>query len=498
MPYRLEAHSGIRLTQAFVQLVIDEFCRRDKPRLEHLWMHYRNELRPVGQSAGNLWYRQGQEIGLPPRIVGGPREGVDDDRARQRREAVIENDIAWRVQAMVDFMFGKPVFIRSTARSAELRARIESALARVWERSGGIALLQDMALLGQVFGHVDLALTMTDEFAARTVAATRGPGPAGDEWLEHLRINAIDPRRGVPIMDERDYRTLRAYIITYERAENDAEELSIAARLLPRLNGREPGQRRASNIITEIISPGVWQVYENGRLAWEQFSAAIPGRVPVVHIQNIAQPFEYGGLGEVEPLIPLQDELNTRLSDRACRVTMQSFKMYLAKGIEGFENAKVGPGQIWSTDNEQASVEAFGGDGDSPSEDHHIREIREALDKVSGIPPLASGVVQAKIGNLSSANALRITLMAVLSKTARKRVTYGNGIARMCELVLAALDATGTLPTDPSDRGVELIWQDPLPDDPRERMQVAESKARLGVPKERIFEELGYDGEGAD
>jgi hypothetical protein len=214
--------------------------------------------------------------------------------------------------------------------------------------------------------------------------------------------------------------------------------------------------------------------------------------LPVVHIQNMAQPFEYEGLSEVEPLIPLQDELNTRLSDRASRVTLQNFKMYLGKGIDGFEKMPVGPGQLISTDNPNASIEAFGGDSHSPSEEAHIQQIRDAMDKTSGIPPLASGVVQAKIGNLSSANALRITLMGLLSKTARKRVTYGAGIARVCALILAALDQTGALKTRVQDRGVRLAWPDPLPEDVREQVMAAEAKARLGVPPERLLAELGY------
>jgi hypothetical protein len=113
--------------------------------------------------------------------------------------------------------------------------------------------------------------------------------------------------------------------------------------------------------------------------------------VPVAHIQNVAQPFAYHGIGEVEPLIPLQDDLNTRLSDRANRVTMQSFKMYLAKGVDGFERTPVGPGVLLSTDNENASITAFGGDAASPSEDRHIDELREALDKLRYRPsPAAS------------------------------------------------------------------------------------------------------------
>jgi hypothetical protein len=115
-------------------------------------------------------------------------------------------------------------------------------------------------------------------------------------------------------------------------------------------------------------------------------------------------------------------------------------------------------------------------------------------DKTSGVPPLASGVVRAKIGNLTSANALRITLMGVLSRTARKRVTYGRGMAEMSRKVLGALDALGVFRTEPGERGVKLVWPDPLPEDVRGQTRAAEARAGLGVPRERVLAELGYSG----
>ena len=63
--------------------------------------------------------------------------------------------------------------------------------------------------------------------------------------------------------------------------------------------------------VTEITSAEAWQRYEDkelvaeGKLPW--------GFLPVVHIQNLAQPFYYEGQSDVEPLMPIQDELNTRL-----------------------------------------------------------------------------------------------------------------------------------------------------------------------------------------
>ena len=56
-------------------------------------------------------YRQAQEWGLPSRITGVRsgatakwREVVD---GVARKEVVIENDIAWRIETMVDYLFGK-------------------------------------------------------------------------------------------------------------------------------------------------------------------------------------------------------------------------------------------------------------------------------------------------------------------------------------------------------------------------------------------------------
>ena len=114
------------------------------------------------------------------------------------------------------------------------------------------------------------------------------------------------------------------------------------------------------------------------------------------------------------------------------------------------------------------------------------------MDKVSGVPPLAAGVVRAKIGNLSSANALRVTLLGLLSKTARKRVTYGSGMTQICRLVLTALDEAGVMSTTKTQRGVRMVWPDPVPVDVQEQTLAAKAKRDLGVPEERILAELGY------
>jgi hypothetical protein len=217
------------------------------------------------------------------------------------------------------------------------------------------------------------------------------------------------------------------------------------------------------------------------------------GRLPVIHIQNFAHPMHYEGASEVEPLVPIQDELNTRLSDRANRVTFQSFKMYLGKGIDGFENRPVAPGRMWSTDNPDASIEAFGGDAESPGETAHIAELREAMDKVSGVTPLAAGLLRDSLGNLTSAVALRVVLAGTLARLERKRVTYGVGLVEANRVILEALDRFGILRTASVDRDTRLHWPSPMPENLSERLAEAKAKRELGVPSETVLRELGYE-----
>jgi hypothetical protein len=487
-----------------VAAAIEQHQAGTRARLDLLWTYYRNPMTVAAAAGGVSRPRIGlaQERGLPDRLTGA-RPVASDDRLASTREIVIENDIAWRIHTMVDFMFGRPVTIVSTARDAATRRRIERLLDRVWDASGGVSLLNDVGLLGHIYGHVDLLVR--------------------SEGGEEIRIEPVEPTRGVPVLDPHDYRRVVALAIRGE--PTIAPRATTAAAADSRGLGRwlhdaaHPSRARLRAMLglggagegpvtIEVFTATRRRVYQQdapeaaARLIAD--GPALAGEIdadddrgglhgpPISHIQNISQPFRYAGLSEVEPLIPLQNELNTRLSDRASRVTMQSFKMYLARGLEGVANLTVGPGQVWSTDNPEASIEAFGGDGASPSEDAHIQEIREAMDKASGVPPLASGVVRAKIGNLTSENALRVTLMGLLSKTARKRVTYGRGMAEACRLVLLAAHRAGVLLTEPEDRGVRIEWPDPLPREERDVLDAALKKLQLGVSRERVLSEIGY------
>jgi hypothetical protein len=105
---------------------------------------------------------------------------------------------------------------------------------------------------------------------------------------------------------------------------------------------------------------------------------------------------------------------------------------------------------------------------------------------------VAAGILRGRVGNLTSAVALKITLMGVLAKTERKRESYGKGISDICKLILLTLDRTGIYPNRPEEREIEIHWPSPLPENLMEKLQEAQAKKELGISQEQILKELGY------
>ena len=453
---------------------VNRHIAQQSPSLAKRWRYYRNPETRV-----NGLQTTAQAHGLPQRLM--PGNG-------RSRELVIENDIAWRVHALVDFMFGKPVEITPQGHDPQRVALIKRFLSAVIDVNGGQILFQDAALLGTVYGHVDLLLRI------------RGGGPFNlsdpADVASRFVIEPVDAQRGIPIQAEDDYRRLNGFIVRAPCASTSAPR-GLAERVRDRLFSHAS----SSSSTAPMHKLQVWSAHEvidlveeKGGQSYRRIGAGRNrlGRVPVIHIQNMPQPLSYGGLSEVEPLIALQDELNTRLSDRANRITMQAFKMYLGRGIEQFTERPIAPGQMWHTDNADASIQEFGGDANNPSEEAHINEVRDAMDKTSGVSPIAAGVIRGRVGNLSSQNAVRLVMMGLLARIERKRVTYGGGLQRLCELVLHAADVYGVLPNTPDERRVRIDWPDPIPENHREQLDIAKDKIDLGVPRQTVLNELGY------
>jgi len=509
MGFNLEIFDDLRLDAEYLEWLVDVHSVDIQRHFSQLWDYYTNPAVDVSGgsvvdrkiNASGRPYVQAQEYGLPSRITGlvrSAKTGAFDPRLVrdiERKEVVIENDIAWRVNAAADFLFGKPLSIVSKAPDGRRRSEIESILKVVFAANGGLGFFQDMAVLGSVYGFVDCFVrpgAPLSERASNAPSLSPPSLPPGTvlEWARAIGLELIEAPRALPVLDEDDYHVITCYVQHFHQRKNAVSQRnSFLSRVLSATGQRSDTRQRVA--VTEVTSSDHWQRYEDKELVAE--GPAPWGFLPVVHIQNIAQPYYYEGISDVEPLIPLQDELNTRLSDRASRITFQSFKMYLGKGIEGFEDKPVSPGRMWCTDNPEASIQEFGGDAAAPSEQLHIAEIREAMDKTSGVTPVVAGVLKNRLGNLRSAVALRLTFMGMLAKNERKRHTYSEGIRRICQMILSILDTANIYETAESEREVDIVFASPLPENLMEKLQEAQIKRELGVPAQQVLRELGYE-----
>ena len=527
-----------------------------RPRLERFLGYYRNPMTelsaalpcPANASFAVRPFRQFQEIGLPARITGFRRsaDGVAVPTGLidlHRKEVVIENDIAWRVDTLVDFAAGRMPAVTSTARDPETRQRLTHVIGAILESAGGVELLQQLVLHGAISGSAWIHFRPTTELlrrlarraAAATVqannnlketrsnaspiseevgeapdgsgpddappdadsASTVSPGASGEESLDvarWLQFEVIEAGRLCPLPYGGDAASAEEEVAYAALLRHLPGQASVASQngvgFFDRLwawFGRPLSLTvNPQEYWFDLFGATHWQRYEQGELLEE--GPNLLGVVPFVRYENQGDPSagtRVGALGseaidtglsDVEPLIGLQDELNTRLSDRAYRVTMTSFQMFLGRGIEEFTKRPVGPGQMWSTDNMSASIQAFGGDASTPSEDSHINEIREALDKISGVTPIAAGVIRDKLGHLTSAIALRMTLIALLARTERKRAALTRTMGTLVRHVLAILDNAGLVASAPGDRGIDVNWPSALPESDMDHLQEAQVK----------------------
>ena len=318
MGFELAIFGNDQLDADYLDWLVDEQSAVIHRHFARLWDYYANprfEVAGGGASERKVsesghCYLQAQEYGLPSRITGlvhSPQGSVFDAKAVrdiQRKEVVIENDIGWRVNAAADFLFGKPISILSKAPDGRKRSEIEAVLNAVFAANGGLGFFQDMAVLGSVYGFVDCYIRPARGLLERLSS----PSPSERLSLRavlHLSqaidLELIEAPRALPVLDEDDYRIIRFYVQHFHQKKNSVNRKnSFLSRILG-ATGHHTDTRQVV-AVTEITSPQYWQRYEDKHLVAEGENPW--GFLPVVHIQNIAQPYYYEAVSYTHLTLP--------------------------------------------------------------------------------------------------------------------------------------------------------------------------------------------------
>jgi len=182
------------------------------------------------------------------------------------------------------------------------------------------------------------------------------------------------------------------------------------------------------------------------------------GFIPFVHIPNARPANEFWGTSDLKDVIPLNRELNERMSDMADVIRFHSDPPVIFKGVAEHSNLPVGPGTVWDVP-EGAEVELLEWRGQAPAVHQHIERVMRALHDVAETPKTAFG----DSGRLLSGVALETELQPLIQKTLRKRSWWSAGLRQRNRYILRIAELKGLGSFAPYRS--KILWPPLLPAD---------------------------------
>ncbi len=216
------------------------------------------------------------------------------------------------------------------------------------------------------------------------------------------------------------------------------------------------------------------------------------GFIPFVHIPNSRPANEFWGISDLKDVMPLNRELNERMSDVADVIRFHSDPPVVFKGVREHSSLAVGPGTVWDLP-EGASVELLEWRGQTPAVQEHIERVMRALHDVAETPKTAFG----DSGRLLSGVALETELQPLIQKTLRKRIWWSAGLRRRNRYILRIAELNGMGSFAPYRS--RIIWPPLLPADNESEVRNNVALVSAGLRSRRTaMDRLGEESPEAE
>lgn len=207
------------------------------------------------------------------------------------------------------------------------------------------------------------------------------------------------------------------------------------------------------------------------------------GFIPFVQIKNFPIAGRTRGQGDLDDVIPLNVELNTKKSDISEVIDYHSAPITLVYGAK-IGNLEKGANKVWGGLPKDAKVENLGLQGDLTASANYIAETKTAMCEIAGIPETVLGGARA-ISNTSGV-ALQYINLPLIERTRIKRNCSKAGLEAINEYILFIAMFHGLIekPEDISmkdfvDNTVTL--PDTLPKDELMELQKIQQEMTLGI-----------------
>jgi hypothetical protein len=268
--------------------------------------------------------------------------------------------------------------------------------------------------------------------------------------------------------------------------EHDKDRLESLLIMYPIHIERETGILRKRTVETTIIYKEFWtdteiQTYRGDTLVEDLVNPY--GFIPFVQIKNFPIAGRTRGVGDLEDIIPLNIEYNTKKSDVSEIIDYHSAPITLVYGAR-IGNLEKGANKVWGGLPKDAKVENLSLNGDAGVSEEYIKDVKTAMCEIAGVPETVLGGAAA-ISNTSGV-ALQYMNLPLIERTRVKRQCSSRGIERVNKMILFISMSEGLI-EKPEEISVKdfvantVEIPDTLPKDELIELQKIQQEMMLGL-----------------
>ena len=284
-------------------------------------------------------------------------------------------------------------------------------LSQVWEDNKKDTLLTEIGQTKSITGEAWIKIQYED------------PEDMNDPFEEYpegrIRLSCIPTQFVFPRFNDHDKDKLESLLIMYPiRKERDTGLLF----------------KRTSE--TTIIYKEFWTkdeivVYESGTEVDRMTNPY--GFIPFVQIKNFPIAGRTRGVGDIDDIIPLNVELNTKRSDVSEIIDYHSAPITLVYGAK-IGNLEKGANKVWGGLPKDAKVENLNLQGDLIASANYISDIKTSMCEIGGVPETVLGGASA-ISNTSGV-ALQYMNLPLIERTRIKRSCSADGLKKVNKFII--------------------------------------------------------------
>lgn len=281
--------------------------------------------------------------------------------------------------------------------------------------------------------------------------------------------------------------------------DHDKDVLESLLIMYPITADRETGLLMRRKVRTKVLYREYWTadeivVYVDGK---EDDRMENPyGVIPFVQIKNFPVAGKERGQNDLDDIIPLNVEYNTKKSDVSEVIDYHSAPITLVYGAK-IGNLEKGANKVWGGLPKDAKVENLGLQGDLTASANYMAECKTSMCEIGGIPETVLGGAAA-VSNTSGV-ALQYINLPLIERTRVKRICTCSGLVQVNEMILFISLSEGliTKPEEISMRDFlsnEVELPDTLPKDQLLELQQIQQELTLGLEcRHGAMERLGKD-----